>query len=271
MQSDCTFFVRPRYFQSIELASASYTSRQFPVHVHSEYVVGMIEDGAERLDVGDQSYCVPKGSVLMLNPNEPHANASIAGETLRYRVFYLAPSLMSRLAKKSGSAEPPDFKAVALSSSRLFRILHDAHEILGSETSETDQQAAFDSVIAALRPHLAPRVKPSDVSEDDRIARVKAFIDEHLAEELNLAMLSDVAGLSAFHLVRRFRRDIGLPPHAYQTQQRVHAARQLLLEGRAIADTALALGFSDQSHLSRHFQRIVGTSPARYRSKNVQY
>jgi AraC-like DNA-binding protein len=76
--------------------------------------------------------------------------------------------------------------------------------------------------------------------------------------------LTEIAQLSRFHLMRTFRRDVGLSPHAYLTQIRVEAAKKLLSEGASIVDVASDIGFTDQSHFTRHFKRITGVTPGQY-------
>ena len=70
--------------------------------------------------------------------------------------------------------------------------------------------------------------------------------------------------MSPFALLRAFRRETGLPPHAYLNQQRVRLARLLLDRGVAPAAVAAQAGFADQAHLSRHFKRVVGVPPGAY-------
>jgi AraC-like DNA-binding protein len=65
--------------------------------------------------------------------------------------------------------------------------------------------------------------------------------------------------------VRTFARRYGLPPHRWVTGRRVELARRRLLAGEPIADVATAVGFHDQAHLHRHFTRLVGTTPGRFR------
>jgi AraC-like DNA-binding protein len=98
------------------------------------------------------------------------------------------------------------------------------------------------------------------------------YLMEHYAENIFLGQLAHLAGLSPFHFSRVFSEQIGMPPHAFQTQVRVARARALLLEGWSISEVAARTGFADQSHLTRHFKRLVGTTPGRYQqnSKNVQ-
>ncbi|WP_234425609.1 helix-turn-helix domain-containing protein, partial [Streptomyces kebangsaanensis] len=79
-------------------------------------------------------------------------------------------------------------------------------------------------------------------------------------------------GSSPFALLRAFRDVYGMPPHTWLTDARVRRARRLLDAGTTPAQAAVAVGFTDQSHLSRHFSRIVGVPPGAYRRerKNVQ-
>jgi AraC-like DNA-binding protein len=61
-----------------------------------------------------------------------------------------------------------------------------------------------------------------------------------------------------------FTRHMGLPPHAYRKQQRIHKAKQLLRNRMPISRVAVEAGFADQSHLTRHFKQIVGVTPGQY-------
>ncbi len=81
---------------------------------------------------------------------------------------------------------------------------------------------------------------------------------------MSLAELAAVAGLSRFELVRRFRDQVGVPPHVFQINLRVEYARRMLTSGVAPAAVAAACGFADQPHLTRTFKRAVGVTPARY-------
>ena len=92
----------------------------------------------------------------------------------------------------------------------------------------------------------------------------REYLEEHYAENVSLEHLSQVAGLSRFHLLRAFREEIGLPPHAYLLGVRLRKAKSLLLEGLPVVRIAQDTGFFDQSHLTRHFKRLVGVPPGQY-------
>jgi AraC family transcriptional regulator len=96
-----------------------------------------------------------------------------------------------------------------------------------------------------------------------QVRRVTAYIEGHLDQDLSLARLAGVAGVSPSHFKTVFRRAVGLPVHAYVVQRRVHRAEALLLRGELPASqVALEAGFAHQSHLARWMRRLLGETPA---------
>ena len=99
-----------------------------------------------------------------------------------------------------------------------------------------------------------------------KILRITEYIDEHTDEQLSLATLAQIAGVSTFHFARMFKVDTGMTPHKYVLNHRVNKARQLLEQGnKSLAEIAYDVGFSSQSHMITSFKRYVGTSPGRYK------
>jgi AraC-like DNA-binding protein len=96
------------------------------------------------------------------------------------------------------------------------------------------------------------------------VRRAMEYLRERLDDPITLADLADHAGLDKFHLCRAFRAQIGMPPHRYLTHLRIARAKQLLRRGVRASDVAPLVGLSDQAQLTRHFKRLVGTTPARY-------
>jgi AraC-like DNA-binding protein len=77
--------------------------------------------------------------------------------------------------------------------------------------------------------------------------------------------LAGVAGLSRYHFLRAFRREVGVTPHAYLTHRRIAAAKLFLAGAEPLSEVALACGFYDQSHFSRAFKGCTGLTPGQYR------
>lgn len=102
------------------------------------------------------------------------------------------------------------------------------------------------------------------------LRRVIDYISAHLCDELSLAELALITGLSAHHFGQAFRAATGKPPHRYVIEKRIHRARELLRDARIpIAEIANAVGFSSQSHLTINFRRATGITPARFRRSQL--
>ncbi|EHS50352.1 transcriptional regulator, AraC family [Rhizobium sp. PDO1-076] len=107
----------------------------------------------------------------------------------------------------------------------------------------------------AIKSGLAPAVR----------RRITDYIEAHLDQQVSLADLAAIAGLSEFHLQRMFRASCGVSPHGWVQHRRLARAKALLAGADPIAQIASACGFSSQSHLTRVFKTMTGTTPSAYR------
>jgi AraC-like DNA-binding protein len=95
---------------------------------------------------------------------------------------------------------------------------------------------------------------------------VREYIDGHLAENIRLEVLAEVAGLSRCHFARAFKQSVGVAPHGYVMQRRLERAERILAEtDLSLSQVALDSGFADQSHFSSCFRKHFGTSPRSFR------
>lgn len=220
----------------LELLHARDVTHVYPPHLHEVCSVTIVLGGVEITRIGEREYVATAGDVLLINANEVHESRSVNAE-------YIAIKVRRDIA----------FAKTLVRDRRLFAAL--------LRFTQTFDPSALD---------LLPTITPHD--EQRAVAAVRSYLKSHFAEEIALAELSAIAGLSPFHLLRVFRKHTGLPPHEYQLQLRVAHARKLIRDGGRISDAALETGFCDQSHLSRSFKRIVGMTPGQYSasSKIVQ-
>jgi AraC-like DNA-binding protein len=114
---------------------------------------------------------------------------------------------------------------------------------------------------------IAPAPEPSRGGLSPAVTRrVCDYIEGHLDEKIRLDGLAALTGLSTDHFARAFHQSVGAPPHRYLLQRRLEQVEHMLRETHApLSEIALATGFSDQSHLARHFRRWAGMSPSQVR------
>ena len=121
------------------------------------------------------------------------------------------------------------------------------------------------NVLASLR-QRAPAAQARGGLPPGAMRRVREYVDAHLGESMDLPELASIAGLSVFHFARQFKQSAGVTPHSYLVQRRVERAQDMLARtDLALSEIAVAAGFSDQSHLARHFRQMLGTTPREFR------
>jgi len=102
--------------------------------------------------------------------------------------------------------------------------------------------------------------------------RAKEIIEANLNGEVPLSQLARECGLSTSHFSRAFKDTVGIPPHQWLLHRRIEAAMRLLRNRQfSLPEVALACGFSDQSHFTRVFTRLSGTSPGVWRRLHQEY
>jgi len=134
-----------------------------------------------------------------------------------------------------------------------------------------------DHVLRALRAHLAQRfgVATARASRGGGLAawqerRSKEFIEAHLTENISLADLARECSLSVAQFARSFKRSTGMSPYQFVTERRIERARGLLLHtGLSLADVGACSGFADQSHFTKVFRRVVGSTPGHFRASGA--
>lgn len=96
--------------------------------------------------------------------------------------------------------------------------------------------------------------------------RLMEFIEEHLAEEISLAVLAQLTGLSLYHFARAFTQSFGVPPHRYHMARRMDCARNLLRKlTLSVTEIGIQTGFRETSSFTRAFRRFTGLTPTEYR------
>ena len=220
--------------------------RPFPSHFHGHYVIGVVERGTRTLTCGRRREAIGPGDVLLLNPGDSHGCVREDG-ALDYRGLNIPRDTMMSLADRE-----------------LARRLRDLHRAVLEGGSPLRLEEALVLAFGRLLPDYAGQAETAACRAE--VARACVFMRDRFAQPLTLADISRQVGLSKSALVRAFAREKGITPYRYLLALRVDRARHLLERGLSPAETALAAGFSDQSHFTNYFTAYTGLTPGAYRA-----
>jgi len=246
-----------------EFCRAWHVSFAFPPHFHGTVCLGLIVRGALQLTLGRARETVGKGGFILINAGEVHAGHAATAEGYVMRTLHVAPADLARplgerglklgadLSLRSGVSHDP---ALA----QLFFGIHACAET-------NDDRLKRDASLERLISHLAGRAAPALPGADARMARrFRDYIEARLFEPVRLAELARIADMPAYAVVRTFKRRFGVPPHRYQTQRRIDAARRLIRDGVPLGELSHLCGFADQAHFTRAFKQTLGFTPGFY-------
>jgi AraC-like DNA-binding protein len=238
------------------------SNHSFPRHTHDEYGIGVVLSGAQRSWSGIGWVESLPGDVITVNPGELHDGHPIDGAVRHWQIIYFDPKVLAQHFIPDAAREI-EFVSPSLRDPKLGAWV----SLLFDRLSSGVDRLGVDEIVA----HVVRRLVYTDIRPGFRardhsapVSKARARIDDDPSRPVSLSELAALSGVSRYHIVRAFARELGTTPYAYVIQRRVRLARQLLVKGETLAAAAQLAGFADQSHMTRAFVRQLGISPGRY-------
>ncbi|MEO0394537.1 MAG: AraC family transcriptional regulator [Cyanobacteria bacterium P01_A01_bin.137] len=261
-------FWRDPVLHGLEMLHATYITYSFARHAHEGFGIAIVESGVMEFDYRGASHIAPAGSVVITHPGEMHTGHAFLETGWTYRTLLPAVDWLQQAATELNeySGTLPYFSSPVIHDKCLNQQLINLHRTLENSPSSIERESYFLWEMTQLIHRYAsncPQLQPVG-KENKAVQQVRDYLTCHHTRNISLNELASLVNLSPFRLLRAFRKQVGLPPHAYLNHIRVHQAKQLLASGYPIAAAALATGFADQSHLHRHFKRMLGVTPGQY-------
>ena len=279
---------RLRIFTDSDPITFAYkTSHDTPamhnLHIHHNYELYFYIEGDAEYIIDHAYYKLHRGDVMIISPNEAHM--LLLKKPCRYTRFYMVfpPNAfvnhitdpLQTLLKRTtgGSAKltlPPDMWE------RVYGMMMDIVRICRDDPNDTD--ALLHTKIYAMLLQLLCSLSEKSTSvqavgEQLSTAHLPApirdafsYINEHLTDNLSVAMVAEAIHVSPTYLSAIFRKHIGITLVTYLQVRRIAMAKQLLEEGNPVTYACYESGFSDCSYFIRIFKRHVGMTPLQYRN-----
>ncbi|WP_246125379.1 AraC family transcriptional regulator [Exilibacterium tricleocarpae] len=263
---------RPSQLPYLEGRYALDSNNCYRRHSHPTFSLGVVEQGRGRHYQEHRTQPIGPGAVVAINADVVHNCNPYANQNWGYHMLYIECDWLAALARDIGAAHgshpssAPMWQPVAYDAD-LYRDIVALNYQLSSGADALDTQTRLVDLLGRLLHNQNHRRgRPEPPASHPAIMRARDYLHDNTHRSVTLEELAGIAQLSPYHLIRRFKREIGLPPHAYQVNVRVNRAKQLLREKMSIAEVAAATGFSDQAHLQRNFKSHTAMTPAQYRN-----
>ncbi|TJW87509.1 MAG: AraC family transcriptional regulator [Mesorhizobium sp.] len=245
----------------LERIEARFHGNAFELHRHDTYAIGVTLDGVQRFHYrGALQHSLP-GQVIVLHPDELHDGGAGTEDGLRYRILYLEPSL---LLDCLNGAPLPFVRDAVVSDQALRGTLLSALAPLDEELDDLFVADFISQLARQLKRHAGQPAKPTGTIAWRAAALARDYLEENAERAVRSDELEAITGLDRYALSRHFRATYSTSPHRFLVMRRLQRARRMIEAGEPLAETAVAAGFSDQSHFNRHFKKAFGLTPGRW-------
>lgn len=185
--------------------------------------------------------------------------------------FYLCPELLRDMAASIGLTDVELIDRFGFSDPELQRL---ARALLTElRAPDIGSRLWVESLTNVLGLHILRHhcrsgrihLDPAGLTSA-QIRRVEDFVTSNLGENISLAEMAGVAGVSRFHFAHMFKRSMGMPPHRWLVERRLDRAKELLRStDRSVTEIAFEVGYHSQSHFGLVFRRATGMTPRAWR------
>jgi AraC-like DNA-binding protein len=255
-------------FDGILFSRGMQMTHPYPRHWHEELHLCAYTSGSGYFGHGGNSYLVRQGDFVVTPPGEVHENWVDDESGISFCGVYVDTAAFGRVSRQIAGRELtiPAFRDLLVRDKLVGQRFLAMHLAAERRRSRLEQDELLLKFLHAFLSRCSEEgaVEAPVGCERSAVRRAREYIEANFNESISLAKLGELTDLSPFYLHRVFREEIGMPPHAYQTQVRINRAKQMLRQRSSLAAVAVSTGFADQSHLTRHFQRLVGVTPGRF-------
>ena len=244
----------------VERIEAWFHGKAYAMHRHDTYAIGRTPAGVQSFSHRRSQRNSLPGNTMVLHPDEVHDGQAGTDEGFQYRMIYVEPSFFQDVL---GGRALPFLEGGVTADPRLAAATTTLLQHVGYTLEPLEQSDALAELAHAL---AAVAGMPARRLKGDFLAarRARDYLRANCARVVTLDELEVATGRDRWSLSHDFRMFYGTSPYRYLTMRRLDAARRLLLAGMSLAQAAVATGFADQSHMTRHFAKTFGLTPGRW-------
>jgi len=244
-----------------EARRSTGSARHFKPHLHRRLSIGAIDRGEVIYEVDGHKARLCPGSLALINPDTLHACNPVGNHARSYSVLYLDISWCRQVQRDLFDVDCfVPMADILLEHAALYKEFIQLMEKLFAGHGDEKSVYLFARAVFLRTCNPPDREEPISL----RIERIKAELSADLYRPLPLETLAQRHGTSPYTLLRQFKRETGITPHAFRLNRQISRARELLRTGMDPATVAAECGFYDQSHMHRHFKAMTTVTPGEY-------
>ncbi|NLH04656.1 AraC family transcriptional regulator [Acinetobacter baumannii] len=269
-------FWQDRRMPYVETRRSCFGRTCYKSHSHPTFSIGAIDEGNSVFQSSfGTAQKISAGTLVIVPAHVEHSCNPMPNQAWSYQMLHLdlawLNQLYSEFQEQGLDLHIPQHKPLIIKDESLYEAFTEMNETLfdAQKLIFEKEQSLLHCLIHLLLPYfiLEEIQKPQYLYKDflnliDVISSSEGFI--------SLEELAQRVGLSRYAIIRLFKANVGLTPHAFQINLKINQAREQLKQGVPLAELAVNLGFSDQSHFHKAFKAHTGVTPRQFQLAAAQ-
>ena len=260
----------------VETRKSCFSRTCYKSHSHPTFSIGAIDEGNSvfQSSFGTEQK-ISAGTLVIVPDHIEHSCNPLPDQAWSYQMLHLNISWLKQwyieFQKEGFDLQLPQHKPLIIKDPSLYQAFSDMNETLFDS-----QKLIFEkeqSLIYCLTQLLLPHFILEEIQKTQYL--YESFLDLiHIIKSserfISLEELAQQVGLSRYAIIRLFKANVGLTPHAFQINLKINQARAQLKQGIPLVELAVNLGFSDQSHFHKAFKAHTGITPRQFQLAAAQ-
>jgi AraC-like DNA-binding protein len=225
------------------------------------YQIACVRAGKGEIIMGETSYPIHAGQFFLIHPKRIHSGKPDFDRGWQVDTIALKTSFVQTLFSDKNL---PIFSDLIFDNAVYLKLFNDCFNLLENDfTLNLEHEIKLLDLVFKLLsiPSLSIDFQ-TFTNENEAVNDAINYIEINFKNSFSLDDLMGIAHLSKFHLIRIFKKQTGLTPHAYQMQLKLNEARRLIFQDKSLTEIAYELGFSDQAHFTNTFKKYAnGANP----------
>lgn len=240
--------------------SASMTDFTYKKHCHEEYAVGVTLRGIQQYTLDGSFQASHKNGVMLFNPEQIHDGSSYDRAGIDYVMLYLKPDLMAEILGK---------QELRFTSPIVYdrELAHCICSLSQAVQNGTDESRSSELLLQLVQLLSHTEVQTARRTNNAFVTKAKEMMYCSLDHVLKLDDLAREFNLSKYQFIREFKTQAGTSPYQFFLNCKVEHAKQSIEKNKDIYSAVAEYGFTDLTHLNRHFKSVFGITAYEYMSQ----